>query len=118
MNKNQKKFSMEFILSTTSHTSSISTHAQFLLALYYKTTRHSTTEYYGQNGFTGRDIQKGKSINLEMSDPEEVTKKGSLFGISFPERFRISAYRPSVYNSGRVLSIRHDDPVPQFRLRA
>ena len=26
---------------------SISTHAQFLLALYYKTTRHSTTEYYG-----------------------------------------------------------------------
>lgn len=75
MNKNQKKFSMEFILSTTSHTSSISTHAQFLLALYYKTTRHSTTEYYGQNGFTGRDIQKGKSINLEMSDTEEVTKK-------------------------------------------
>ena len=117
MNNNQKKFSMEFILSTTSHTSSISTHAQFLLALYYKTTRHSTTEYYGQNGFTGRDIQKGKSINLEMNDTEEVTER-RLFGVSFPERLRISAYRPNVYNSGRVLSIRHDDPVPQFRLRA
>ena len=55
--------------------------------------------------------------NLEMSDAEEVTER-RLFGISFPERLRISAYRPSVYNSGRVLSIRHDDPVPQFRLRA
>lgn len=47
LNKNQKSFLWNLFLSTTSHTSSISTQVRFLLALYYKTTRHSTTEYYG-----------------------------------------------------------------------